>query len=324
MAGRRPALTGIVAGLALCLVPTIASAQAPAAFSAPPVEMTDPAPDGVRIDTDGVIGNWYAARGDKPAALILLLGGSEGALGAGTTRIARALHAEGFSVLHLSYYRAPGQPQALALIPLETFDRALAWITRQPHIDRHSLAVVGGSKGAEAALLIATRHPELRATVAGMPSNVVWPGINWKGIETRSTWSEHGKPLPALPYGAFSGGGLVDVYSNGLKALPQHPDTRIPIERAKAPIMLVCGEADALWPSCPMARDLSAHDPDVTLLAYRDAGHAVFGVPVAKDNPARAGLAQLGGTVDGNAGAREDAWPKVVAFLHKTLDVRRR
>ena len=57
-------------------------------------------------------------------------------------------------------------------MPLELFDRALGWLKAQEEVDGARLAIVGGSKGAEAALIVASRHPELRAVVAGMPSSV--------------------------------------------------------------------------------------------------------------------------------------------------------
>jgi dienelactone hydrolase len=298
----------------------VAAPGARAQFAVPAVQMTDPAPQGRRIEDEGLIGNYYPPTGKRPAPGILLLGGSEGALGVPTTLIAKGLQAQGFAVLHLSYFRAPGQSPQLALVPLETFDRALAWVGRQPGVNGKVLAVVGGSKGAEAALLIGSRHPELKAVVAGMPSSVVWPGIDWQGQETRSSWSLAGKPLPDLAYGTFTPPRVASVYESGLTVLPFHPEAAIPIEKTSAPVLLVCGEADSLWPSCPMARQLKARDPDrLEVLAYPDAGHAVFGIPLPDGDPRMPGLAGLGGTPTGNNAARTDSWAKVTAFLHKHL-----
>jgi hypothetical protein len=211
--------------------------------------------------------------------------------------------------------------------PLESFDRALAWLARQPSVDPSRLAVVGASKGAEAALLIATRHPELRAVVAGMPSSVVWAGVDWEhgfGAGDASSWFLSGKPLEHLPYGGFKfATGIRSRYDSGLEQLARHPGAIIPIERARAPVLLICGEADALWPACPMARQVAARasrlsGPKVKVLAYEDAGHAVFGTPVPGDDPRHDRLGKTGGSPDGNAAARNDGWPQVVAFLRKS------
>ena len=292
----------------------------------PAVQLAEPGPTGQRVARDGLLGNFYPAPARIPGPGVLLLGGSEGGLGRGGTALAKGLQAAGFSVLHLSYFRGPGQPRALRHAPLETFDRALAWLSRQPGVDGTRLAVVGSSKGAEAALLIATRHPELRATVAAMPSSVVWPGVDWEyrfGSGEGSSWSAGARPVPFLPYGDFDfAKGIRSRYENGLARLARHPEAIIPIEKARGALLLVCGEADALWPACPMARQITARAasngrPNVRLLAYPQAGHAVFGMPLPAGSPARARLGRTGGTAEGNGAAREDAWPKVVAFIRE-------
>ncbi|MBN8807426.1 MAG: alpha/beta hydrolase fold domain-containing protein [Sphingomonas sp.] len=295
------------------------SAAAPPAMQAPKAQMTAPGPGGIQIEQQGVIGNWYAPAVGQVMPAILLLGGSEGGLSSGTDRMAQALHTAGFAVLQLAYYRAPGQSDALALIPLETFDHALHWIAHQPGVDAKRIGMVGGSKGAEAALLVAARHPEVRAVVAGMPSSVAWPGINWTGIENRASWTAAGNPVPTLPYGMPGPNGVLDVYANGLKSLAAHAAARIQVERIAGKVLLVCGEKDKLWPSCPMAQQIRARQPRAQVLAYADAGHAVFGVPLAPDSPALPSLAQLGGTAAGNQAARIDGWPRVIAFLHAAL-----
>ena len=91
-----------------------------------------------------------------------------------------------------------------------------------------------------------------------------------------------------------------------------------PFGRSRAAVLLVCGQSDSLWPACPMAAMLKARDPRVTVFAYPDAGHSVFGPPL--DDPTKLGpLAALGGTGTGNNAARTDGWPKVIAFLKGAL-----
>ena len=219
------------------------------------------------------------------------------------------------------------RPAALKLIPLETFSRALDWLRAQPRVDPTRLGVVGVSKGAEAALMVAARHRELKVVVVGVPSSVAWAGINADGPESQLSWTEGDRPVPFMPYG-WTGRwkGIRAFYEDGLAAnAATHPDAVIPVERINGPLFMVCGEADTLWPSCPMARAVQSRlaanhfRHPVTLLAYADAGHAVFGPPVAKANPHYASLASLGGTADGNEAAREDNWPRAVAALDAAL-----
>lgn len=307
--------------LAAGLIALVVAAPAFPQAWVPPVEMADPTPNGVRVTAPGVVGNFLPAKGPGKRPTILLLGGSEGGLGGGALQMAVALQAAGFNVLQLSYYRTPGQPAAFSRVPIETFDRGLSWLKRQPGVDQHRIGVVGASKGAEAALIVAARHRELKAVVAGMPSSHQWAAFSWDGSDLPGgSWSLRGKDLPFLPYGAFDpASGVRSLYANGLANGGVNNKAAIRIERSPAPVLLVCGNADALWPSCPMAETLKQRDPRITILAYDDAGHAVFGPPLADDSKSLPVLASLGGSPSGNNAARKDSWPKVIAFLQRTL-----
>lgn len=286
----------------------------------PPVVVGEPGPDGRRIEAAGVFANFYPAHPGGPT--VLLLGGSEGGLQPGGRGMVKALTDAGFNVLNVCYFGCPGTPPTLVSVPLETFDRALAWLRRQPEVDPDRIVLVGGSKGAEAGLLVAARHPEFKAVAVGMPSSVAWPGISFTAAG-QPGWTEGDEPLPVLPYAPYTviaTGGILALYRDALPALTAHAEAWIPVERIRAPILLVCGEADTLWPSCPMARQIEARlaergRPPAVLLAYPDAGHTVLGPPVDKAAPNYNRLAALGGTADGAAAARADAWPKVIAFL---------
>lgn len=301
---------------------------APEGYGLQEVEVLDPGPTGVRVEEAGLFGNYYPAEGDGPHPGILLLGGSEGGLGRGVKHMALALQREGFSVFQLAYFGAPGTSESLERIPLELFDRGLQWLGAQPGVDAERLALVGGSKGAEAVLMVATRHPELRAVVAGMPTSVAWNGINWQrgGQSESSSWTSDGQEVATMPFSTWNQAeGVISVYRS-----VQDPDqsaaaerAAIPIERARAAAMLVCGEAETMWPACPMSRAVQTRatqrgGPQVHVLSYADAGHLVFGPPITRDNPFYERLDMLGGTVEGNAAARADSWPRVIAFLRET------
>jgi dienelactone hydrolase len=126
-----------------------------------------------------------------------------------------------------------------------------------------------------------------------------------------------------MPYAAWNmSDGIISVYRSvenpALRADAER--AAIPIERARAALMLVCGEAETMWPACPMSRLIEARaakrgGPRVQVLAYRDAGHLLFGPPIPRTNSFYVNLDMFGGTVEGNAAARIDSWPRVIAFL---------
>lgn len=293
---------------------------------APVVEVVDPGPGGVRVSADGLLGNYYAA--DEKAPGVLVLGGSEGGLSTYADLMAQALRSAGYSTLALSYFGGPDQPQAMDALPLETFDEALEHLKSRPKVNPERLAVIGASKGGEATVLLAARHPELKAAVGLVPSSVVWQGMDlqqpWRMNSITSTWSDGGQPVPYLPYSGFPTGDLVTMYSASLEHLGEHQDAIIPIERGRAQVLLVCGEDDTMWPGCEMSRQVQRRaqehgGPSVTVLAYRDAGHFAGGPPVPTDSEFSSRLADMGGTVEGNAAARADGWPRILQHLQRAL-----
>lgn len=286
---------------------------------------------GVRIDEQGVLGNFYpAAKRRSPA--ILVIGGSEGGLSREAKREAVALQTAGFTTLQIAYHCAPGLPNGIARIPLETFGQALNWMKRRPEVDPSAVGVVGYSKGAEAALLVASRHPDVRAVAVGMPSSVSWDAAGimamiFKGA--RSSWTYRGVDVPSLPYGSMKSdrGDTYGLHANGLVAIERHPAAVIAVDQIAGPILIACGDKDEVWPACPMAAQISRRREArgrsrPTILRYPDGGHGVFGVPYPSNDRGARYWGAMGGTVNSNTEARRDGWPEVVTFLRRALAVR--
>lgn len=293
-----------------------------------PARITAPGPTGQRIDSGGILANYFPASGEGKKPAILLLGGSEGGLGRDVGRQALLLQQVGFNVLQLAYHNAPGKSAKLENIPLEEFYRGLDWLKQQPDVNGKQLAIVGYSKGAEAGLVVATRYPGIRALALGMPSSVVWDGMsgfNYIFGSFSSSWSEKGKPIPHLAYKGYPDKtGLLPVFVNGLKQVDQNTAAIIPVEKFKGKVILICGQKDNVWPSCTMAdqivnRSARLTGPRIEVLKFKDAGHGVMGAPIS-DPKRRAYWGKLGGTAAGNAAARADGWPQIIDFLKTGLE----
>ncbi|MEO1046156.1 MAG: acyl-CoA thioester hydrolase/BAAT C-terminal domain-containing protein [Pseudomonadota bacterium] len=298
-----------------------------------PITVDDPGGGGERITLNDRPANFFPANGDGPHAAILMLGGSEGGLTEASNAMARLLQAEGFSVLYPAYYLTSEETRSFNLVPLETFDAALAWLKARDDIDPERIGIIGGSKGAEGALLFASDNPDIRAVVATMPSNVVWQGFDWNSMDMSqfsSSWSRDGKPVDYLPYDIpawyewFTGMTVGQMYGQSLDQLPDHPEAAIRVEDIAGPVLLVCGEDDALWPACDMARAMDAraednNGPEVEVLAYEDAGHFLYGRPREEDDENYEDMAAMGGSAAGNNAARKDNWPRIVSFFRDQL-----
>lgn len=252
---------------------------------------------------DGIVGG-YAAVPDgarHPAALVL--GGSEG--GSGTaTRQAEALAARGIPALGQAYYKATGLPDTLSRLPLEAFDKGLDWLRAQPEVDPARIWVIGGSYGSQAALLEASRRPDLvHGVIATSPSNSVTGSYPANGT---SPWTVGGEDLPfTVEFGNPDPG--------------DNPAAVIQVEKVAGPVLAVCGEADTLWGSCAYARAIMsrldakgfAHPHEV--YAYPQAGHLVD--TLLPYLPRRADLFADGVSPQADELARIDVWPKVVQAI---------
>ena len=277
---------------------TIAVARITQTFLAPGVRR-------VALRENGRVGTLFLPpAGRRPSSAILVLGGSEG--GQSTER-AMLLAAHGHAALALAYFRDDGLPSHLANIPLEYFGRALKWLAAQSDVAGAPLAVLGASRGAEAALLIAATYPDVRAVVAYAPSSIAWSGIPVNGSNAPvSAWTLRGEPVS---------------FAAGKRTLDDQDSVAkyaIQVERVRGPILLLAGADDKLWPSARMARMVNErfqrlqHSYASTVLVYPDAGHAI-----AFPYLAVAPRLSLGGTVTGTANADRESWQAVLAFLHQ-------
>lgn len=283
--------------------------------------------DQVPVSEGGVVGTLWSPKGAKALPAILVLPGSEGGI---PNTVAAHLASKGFAALALAYFKAPGLPKTLEKIPLETFLRGAEWLAKRPEVDPSRIGVFGGSKGAEAALIVAASFPNrFQAVVANKVSSRVWVGVPSSffsalfGVD--SSWTLGGKPLPcaSLPLKSPYRDGrmfLAPLYLAGLKKAA--PDTRIPVERIQAPLMVTAGGKDGLWPAAEMAEEVAMHRRSCPygkadeVLIYPNAGH---GIEIPYQSVVNEGPLISGGDPGANAHARADAWPRIVAFFRKHL-----
>lgn len=117
----------------------------------------------------------------RPA--IIVLGGSEG--GDWFARsMAPRLASHGYAVLGLPYYASPfapakgleSLPKAFVDIPVDRLEQARDWLAQRDDVDAGRIGVYGVSKGAEFALIAATRFEWINAVAAIVPTDVVWEG----------------------------------------------------------------------------------------------------------------------------------------------------
>jgi dienelactone hydrolase len=304
----------------------------------------------VPVRTDALIGTFFLpspASGTGPYPALLVLGGSECGLQSAEAKAA-ALASHGFAALALAYCSwpdaagnpVPGMeelPQGLWLVPLESVERGVRWLEGRSEVEASKIGILGASKGAELALLIASANPVVQAVVAYVPSHVVWQGLDFSGSR-RSSWSRNGSPVDFVPFTSdedriseLTAGGtryIVLLYRASLDARSVVERAGIPVERINGPVLLVSGGNDLLWPSTLMAEKIidrleaNGHRYAAIHLYYAGAGHAI-GRPFRPTT----GLSAtpnfaLGGSAAAYAAEERDSWPRILRFLRESLSER--
>jgi uncharacterized protein len=257
---------------------------------------------------------------DGPRCAVLVLSGSSGRVEADRVRL---LAEQGAAAMSIRWFGDVGQPAGVDEVPLETFAPAL---DRLASISEH-LAVMGGSRGAEAALLLAVRDARIHAVAGFSPSSLVWAnvGAGADGIH-RSSWTEQGIPLPFVPYDddwvpahhdgqpAYRG-----LYEQSLRTFADRVDkARIPVEHIGARVLLTAGGDDQLWPSERFAAEIcerrTAAGLSTEVLTSATAGHRVR-LPGEPTSSGGMPLAR-GGTPEADADFGREVWPALLDLLH--------
>ena len=285
--------------------------------------------EGVRVTgvfDDGLAARLYEPEKGGPHPGLIVLGGSEGGISSAESNAA-LLASHGYAALAVAYFNLEGLPKNLVEVPLDYLEKAIQWMGKRNTVDRAKLGVLGGSKGGELALLVASHFPQLKAVVAYVPSSVVWAGIGGQG----SSWTFRGKPLPYVPYGSVPSGGsdkpftIGQLYISGLNNKEAVEKAAIPVERINGPVLLISGKDDQLWPSPAMADMAMArlkkhkHKYRYEHLSYESAGHAIGSRYWPTTRSMGGGRLTLGGTPAANAKAQADSWPRVLRFLKSAL-----
>ncbi|MFF2778874.1 acyl-CoA thioester hydrolase/BAAT C-terminal domain-containing protein [Streptomyces sp. NPDC058052] len=255
---------------------------------------------------------------------VLVLAGSSGRIDVERCRVlARA----GMTALSIRWFGGDGQPQGICEIPLERFVAAIDLLQTKA---RGRVGVIGLSKGAEAALLLAIREPRVDAVVAMSPTSVVWanvePCIDGLTHPYRSSWTWKGEPVPFVSYDddwtpAEAEGEPTTCRTLYEQSRQTHAAAAraaaIPIEETAAQIVLVAGGDDQMWPSLAFAQELAARRASVghpaRLVTSSDAGHRPR---LPGEGPAgHSERFRYGGTAEADAALGTAAWSDIVAAL---------
>jgi dienelactone hydrolase len=284
-----------------------------------------------------LVANFYYPKNKQNVPLILLLGGAEG--GIGPDDYAQIISSHGYAVLALAYFGMENLPESLQRIPVEYFFNAIDWAKEKQFVDTSRIVILGGSKGGEAALLLASMRKDIKGVIAVAPSNVVWQGIPKKFPSLKSSWTLNGKELPFLK-GSYSFSFVRKFFGNSIQVemieLFQTVFTEdkskiepaiIKVEKINGPILLIAGKEDKRWPSYDMCQmiekrlDSLKFKHQIVGLYYDHAGHSICDPELSTTIDYKYQKLAFGGKDSENAAAQFDSWNKMIGFLQTNFPV---
>ncbi len=164
----------------------------------------------------------------------------------------------------------------------------------------NNYAVMGVSRGAELALLLGSRYPEVTAVIAIAPSSVVFPGPPTGKLDAlgtqHSAWSFNGKELSfvPMPYSWTTLRGMITgkrtrMFEKALRNSKRVKEAAIPVETIQGPVLLASFTRDQIWPSTLMSEQIVQRLRDSKFRfhyehATYDAGHSQWSIKPCRTN----------------------------------------
>lgn len=200
----------------------------------------------------------YLGKGNNQP-LIVGLGGSEGG-NAWTSDYWKKTRDQfiekGYAFLAIGYFGAKGTPDILNKIAIEDIYNAIKTATKNRKINKKKIAIIGGSRGADLALLLGSYYKDINCVVSIVGSNAVFPGHTTH--YSTSCWTYQNKELPfvpvneeALPF--LMKRDLKGTFEAMLKDTIAVGKATIKIENIKGPVFLLSATKDEICPSKLMA-----------------------------------------------------------------------
>lgn len=293
--------------------------------------------DGIKtraIHENGFQANYFAKNNIKNKTTVILIGGGQW----GDYWAAQFAKKEMVG-LSISYTGKEGLPKLPEEIELTYFENAINWLRKQPEVNPSKIIVMGASRNAELALIIAATLPEsVHGVVAYAPSAVSWSNtvLPYNSNELKPSWTYKGVAIPYVPMDKITGNKsntieMLPYWTNGLAKTDFVEKATIKVERINGPVLLFSGNDDKVWPSSIMAdmieKRLNAHSfkHSIQNIKYDNAGHMISGNPDDQSSYRTSSIHingknyeyEFGGNDDGDYKAKQDASIKLMEFLEK-------
>ena len=206
----------------------------------------------------GTVSVLFLGKGENQP-LIVGLGGSEGGNAWASLRskaIRDMFVDQGYAFLAVGYFGAEGTPEKLDRVSIDKVHDTIEEALKDPKIADDRIAVIGGSKGAELALLLGSHYTDVSCVVSVVGSHAAFPALTFSA--STSSWTYEGKEVPYVPANWASvpsiiKGNLRRAFEIMMEDTAAVDKALIQVEKINGPILCVSASKDEMWPSTEMS-----------------------------------------------------------------------
>ncbi len=170
-----------------------------------------------------------------------------------------SLNQKGYALLAVGYFKANGTPENLDRISLDAIRDTIMAAAEHPKIDDSKIILLGGSKGGELVLNLASRYKEFKGVVAMSTSNVSFPALTI--YANTSCWMYKDKevayvPAPLKTILPAIKGDLYTAHTMMLEDKEAVNKAKIPVENIHGSVLIISGKNDEQWPASEMSEQI--------------------------------------------------------------------
>ncbi len=205
----------------------------------------------------------YRAASQQPL-LVVGLGGSEGgnAWASGRWKAVREQFLEeGYAFLAVGYFGCKGTPKLLDKIAIDDVYAAIVAAKAKLGLQNIRVAVIGGSRGGDLALLLGSYYPDINCVAGLSASHAVFPGHTQEF--TTSCWTKSGTELPFIPVNDAAVPFLMQrnlrkTFEAMMTDTATERRSLIPVERIRGAVLLMSAKGDEMIPAVEMGTKMMA------------------------------------------------------------------
>ena len=167
-----------------------------------------------------------------------------------------SLNKKGYAVLAIGYFKSSGTPTNLDRISLDAIRDSILSVAQHPKIDKSRIILMGGSRGGELVLNLASRYNDFKGVIAMSTSNVSFPALTWSANTSSWTFKNQEVPYVPAPLKTISPalkGDLYTAHNMMLEDKEAVKKAEIEVENINGSILLISGTNDDQWPATKMS-----------------------------------------------------------------------